>query len=109
MTDIHGRVGRLIVNRFKGKRIEILSSIDSETLLLDQFSTNNRFIISGVVQEYHEESGILELKDGEGTSFYMNEWYIIIFWEPGFDYTNCMSNMIKTGKAAFNKKNRDIM
>lgn len=98
--------GRFIVKKFKDQKIELFLDMQSEDLVLDQFSTYNKLIMVGTVLGYDEDSGVLTLRADNG-DFYISEDHIKMFWKPGFNMLNASKQMIETGKKK--NLNRDIM
>lgn len=99
-------VGKFFEKHFKNKEVEIFTSNENEYVHYADTDMFSWTIVKGVFVEYDEDSGILVLEaSGSKKRFYLNEWKIELFWEPGFDYREIIGKTI-TGPT---KKARDIM
>ena len=100
------KIGRFIIKHFKDKEIEMFTNNESETI---NYADSNNFswtIIVGKVVDYDDESGTIILEGPDHKRFYVNEYSVLLFWEPGFDIRNCA----KATRNMTNKKiDRDIM
>lgn len=74
----------LLEKRFLGKEICVsINNSETETLVLDQFWTQNREYFQGVVEEIFEN--IIVLKISSEYLLYLNPDDISYIWEPGFN------------------------
>lgn len=108
-----GQTGKFIFKKFAGKTIEIYTDLDSEWISYAEANIYNRFTIIGMVSDYDDETGVLELKNTRGQVFYLNSDDIQLFWlyGTGFDLLHNLNKMIDSGyNFSFDKnKHKEIV
>jgi len=104
------QTGKFIFNNFYGKAIEFIMDFNSEWIEYADHTSINDTILSGVVQAYDEETGIITFMTiNEGQEFYIAEDSITLFWEKGkYNFLRHAQNVYNTGRK-YLKKDRDIM
>lgn len=102
------KIGKFIVSKFKNKEIEIFTSNENEFVHYSDADALAWTLIKAIVVDYDEESGVITLKSIMNRKiFYIDESKIEMFWEPGFNISECTSNTKRALQGG--KKNRDIM
>jgi hypothetical protein len=91
--------GILIERLFKGKEVYILvNCFIRESLDFSQFQVENPNFISGLVIKYHDDCGVLELRNSRGQSFYLSDGNIDLFYDPSVNIVESINTIIRTGK-----------
>lgn len=77
--------GKFLAKHFMNKDVEIWTTTESEYL---HYSDSDMFtwtIFCGTLVGYDTESGILTLQTPSKKRFYLNEFQVHLFFEPGTD------------------------
>ena len=99
------KIGKFFEKKFKNKEVEVFTSNENEYIHYADTDMFSWTIITGIFIEYDEESGVLVFETNNKKRFYLNEFKIELFWEPGFDYRSVITTSINGPS----KKKRDFM
>jgi hypothetical protein len=104
------KTGLFLLENFKNIPIEIQVKQDYEWLNYSDSSLMNKVVISAVLIDYDEDSGVITLRSPASNKiFYLPEDHIEMFWEAGFNVLECINTSLNGGNRMKKKKNRDIM
>ena len=99
--------GQFIINHFKNKEIEMWTSNENENIHYADSDSFSWCIIVGKVIDYDVVTGILVLESlATKRKFFINEFKIEMFWEPGFDIRECTTASLRSLKK---NNSKDIM
>jgi len=105
--------GKFMIKYLKGKRVEMYTGDQSESINYADNDSSSYSILVGTVVDYDVASGVITLETDDGKRFYVAEVKIHVFWESDsqFDILEITRSTIKTGWMAGKNKNkkRDIM
>ena len=92
--------GKFIYKKFKNQVIEIFSDIEADWVNYNETTLYNHFTVIGLVNDYDDETGILELKNTNGQIFYINSDEIHLFWpyKEGFNILHNLNKLVEGGK-----------
>jgi len=103
------KTGLFLFNNFQDEMVECHIGSDLEWINYSDSTMLNKIIISAIVVDYDEETGIITFKSPESKRlFYVPEDQIETFWSPGFNIAECTRTSMGSGNRT-KKKNRDIM
>jgi hypothetical protein len=92
-----GGSGKYIIKKFKGMLLSIYTSTQSETMTYADTNNSSQNIFTGIVEDYDDATGILQLRsEKSGKPFWIQEWYVELFWLPDFDPREVMSSSKST-------------
>ena len=104
------QIGKFIYSRFHNRTIEFTLDRTSEWVEYSDHTAINETVMSGVVLNYDEDSGVISFSSVDGhDEFYISEDNISVFWEAGrFKLLKHAGNVLNTGRK-YKKLDRDIM
>lgn len=97
--------GKFLIKYFKDREIEIWTSNEAELIKYNDSDLYTWTIFTGTLVGYDEDSGILVLETPDKYKFFLNEWQVHCFWQPGADVRTFTKSTINGSKP----KKRDIV
>jgi hypothetical protein len=92
-------IGKMIEKLYQGKEVHLfIANFGAEHIQLSQVEIESKYYLHGLVIQFHDEFGVLELETHEGKHIYVNQDNIDAFFDPDVNLSSSIGVMIKSGK-----------
>jgi len=100
--------GKFIGEHLMNQKLELFIRLDSEWLAYQDGDAQSYTVLIAIPKSYDEESGILTMEGDSGSTFYLSEDCIDMFWMAGSGF-KLAENSTSTIRPARGQRKRDIM